>query len=78
MLGNVWECCRDGYDAEYYEKSPPADPPGAAEARGRVIRGGSWINFPRSCRPAFRDRYGPEGRISSLGFRVAVIQAGAE
>ncbi len=46
MLGNVWEWCWDGYTADYYKQSPVDDPPGAAQAALRVIRGGSWFYAP--------------------------------
>jgi hypothetical protein len=36
-----------------------------------VIRGGSWNNEPRNCRPANRNRNAPENRNNNLGFRVA-------
>lgn len=36
----------------------------------RVIRGGSWINYARYCRSAYRDQDGPGIRIDDLGFRV--------
>jgi formylglycine-generating enzyme required for sulfatase activity len=74
MLGNVWEWCADAYDAKYYDSSPAADPPGAAEASNRVFRGGGWSSNARSCRPAYRRSYTPGGRYYPLGFRVAAVQ----
>ncbi|MFI5386957.1 MAG: DUF4058 family protein [Fimbriimonadales bacterium] len=45
-----------------------------AKASHRVIRGGSWNNNPRNCRPANRNRNTPENRNNNLGFRVAAAQ----
>ena len=56
MIGNVWEWCQDGYDADYYKKSPQVDPSGPPEAPSRVIRGGGWFREPGYCRPANRGR----------------------
>ena len=74
MLGNVWEWCADWYDEKYYASLPAADPPGPPKASYRVIRGGSWYSYARSCRPAFRFGYAPGSRIGYLGFRVAAVQ----
>ena len=73
MHGNVVEWCGDGYDADYYGKSPIDDPSGTLKATDRVIRGGSWLIGPRDARSAHRFRFVPEFRIFSLGFRVARV-----
>jgi formylglycine-generating enzyme required for sulfatase activity len=41
-----------------------------SDKRTRVIRGGSWFNFPRYCRCAIRDWFFPAGRGLNNGFRV--------
>jgi len=76
MLGNVWEWCWDAYDKDYYKQSPRDDPtgPDAAGAADRVIRGGSWFSFPRSCRSADRHWSTPVNRYYYLGFRLALVQ----
>ena len=72
MHGNVWEWCLDHWHSSYDGK-PPSD--GSAwltddnDAR-RVMRGGSWINYPRNCRSAVRDNDYPGNRHIILGFRV--------
>jgi sulfatase modifying factor 1 len=74
MIGNVREWSADGYDAKYYWSSPAADPPGAAEVSGRVIRGGSWMGDPLVSRPAFRYNVLPGYRATNLGIRVLAVE----
>ena len=39
--------------------------------RSRMLRGGSWYNYPRSCRSAYRVRNVPGYADDFIGFRVA-------
>jgi formylglycine-generating enzyme required for sulfatase activity len=76
MHGNVWEWCWDGYDEDYYRRSPDVDPPGAEDAACRVTRGGSWNDLPRDVRAASRVGLAPDVRHNYLGFRVARGRSG--
>ncbi len=76
MHGNVREWCSDCYGADYYAKSPPADPTGPPTGSHRVHRGGCWDHPPRLCRAAFRHHDPPGYRYGDLGFRLALVLAG--
>ncbi len=71
MHGNVWEWCQDTWHDSY--KGAPSD--GSAWGRGekesRVVRGGSWRDFPRFCRAAAPRRGPPGARYGFIGFRCA-------
>ena len=72
MHGNVYEWCRDWYDA----KLPGGtDPENLSQAADRVYRGGSWFGTSVSCRSAYRSRYLPTLRDLILGFRPARSQS---
>jgi formylglycine-generating enzyme required for sulfatase activity len=91
MLGNVREWTSDTYWALYYAESPVDDPPGAPSNYGErgtppylggagvalpVIRGGGWPNPASSLRVSDRYHYyGPNLRVSDVGFRLVRVQA---
>ena len=77
MHGNVWEWCLDSWHDRY--EGAPAD--GTAWVSGgdqdqRLLRGGSWFSFPRSCRSAYRDLSRPGDADDLVGFRVVCFPQG--
>jgi formylglycine-generating enzyme required for sulfatase activity len=71
MHGNVWERCQDNWHSNY--EGAPAD--GSAwlseeENAERILRGGSWDDYPRYCRSASRDLITPDYASYYVGFRV--------
>ena len=72
MNGNVWQWCSDWFDEKYYATMPADNPKGPDHGTERVIRGGSWVNFARVCRPTYRIGTLPDKRFSNDGFRLAM------
>ena len=76
MHGNVWEWCSDWYSDSLPGGTDPVGPGGGSD---RVLRGGSWWDYPDGCRsayrflhdPADRDNDDPSARNDLMGFRVA-------
>ena len=71
MHGNVCEWCRDWYGD--YPMNSVTDPLGPSNGSSRVFRGGSWNNYPKICRSAYRDHDNPGCRGRDLGFRLAIV-----
>ena len=71
MHGNVQEWCQDVWHDNY--EGAPTD--GFAWLEGgnqerRVLRGGSWYDYPVLCRSALRYWFAPVYSLSVVGFRV--------
>lgn len=71
MHGNVWEWCEDSWSANYISVANDGK---TQITRGntsdRLLRGGSWVNYPENCRSAARFQENPNSRRSYIGFRV--------
>jgi formylglycine-generating enzyme required for sulfatase activity len=75
MCGNVWEWCEDGWH-ENYINAPIDGSAWTSLSSIQVLRGGSWINFPRGCRSASRYNGDRDVRVcilSNIGFRVVCV-----
>ncbi|OKH35752.1 hypothetical protein NIES2119_19535 [[Phormidium ambiguum] IAM M-71] len=76
MHGNVWEWCADRWHDNY--KEAPNDGSAWIEANEnkkdsqifRVLRGGSWRNYPGGCHSACRDSLLADYDYVTVGFRV--------
>jgi formylglycine-generating enzyme required for sulfatase activity len=68
--GNVWEWCEDWHAP--YRARARVDPTGPETGQSRVLRGGSWLSPPTTCRTADRNRLTPENRNPYWGVRIAI------
>ncbi|HOA29814.1 MAG TPA: SUMF1/EgtB/PvdO family nonheme iron enzyme [Candidatus Cloacimonadota bacterium] len=69
MSGNVWEWCWDIF-ASSYPSGLQNNPTGASNGSSRVMRGGSWINYPDACTVSHRGGFVATHIYSLFGFRI--------
>ena len=76
MHGNVWEWCLDSWHENY--EGVPTNSNGrdfSNDSGSKILRGGSWIHSPWSCRSACRFRNIADSRLDYFGFRVVFSSA---
>jgi formylglycine-generating enzyme required for sulfatase activity len=71
MSGDVQEWVNDWWDSVYYWGSPYENPQGPNTGSYKVLRGGSFYDFSRLVRAAFRIEFSPLVSSPTLGFRCA-------
>ncbi|MEC4815163.1 MAG: formylglycine-generating enzyme family protein [Scytonema sp. PMC 1069.18] len=75
MHGNVREWCYDNWHKSYAGGPNKGFYYNDNDNQKRLLRGGSWYDYPRYCRSACRDYYVPDVRGGDIGFRVVVSVA---
>jgi formylglycine-generating enzyme required for sulfatase activity len=68
--GRVWD---EKDNDNRYQNSMDLLVKSGNDDRNRLLRGGSWITFPRLCRSAIRFKYAPDTRDFILGFRFVCV-----
>ena len=72
MSGNVWEWCRDAYDAEAYAHNQTVSREMQENVLFRVRRGGCRQSPRHKIRSLYRGRYPPELAFESNGLRLVL------
>jgi formylglycine-generating enzyme required for sulfatase activity len=70
--GNVWDWVEDCWHGDYHNAPSDGSAWTTGECKIRMLRGGSWINYPRNLRAAYRENDSPGSRNNNRGFRVAL------
>jgi formylglycine-generating enzyme required for sulfatase activity/predicted ATPase len=79
MHGNVWEWCADDWHNSY-EGAPKDGSVWIKDNKNyeniesvKLLRGGSWGNYARNCRSAYRFYYYSPVQYFNIGFRVVCV-----
>jgi formylglycine-generating enzyme required for sulfatase activity len=75
QAGNVWEWCSSLYQSYPYNANDGRE--NLDSTGNRVLRGGSWLSYPRLARAACRSNFQPDLWSVSYGFRLACAAAGS-
>jgi len=70
MLGNVFEWTEDCWADTYVGAPGDGSARSDADCSQRELRGGSWFTQPDYVRVSYRDRFAPDYRSTSIGFRL--------
>jgi eukaryotic-like serine/threonine-protein kinase len=78
MHGNLWEWCLDEWFPNYLDAPSDGSARGNIDARDgnqlRVVRGGSWFSYGRTCRAAYRASLSASFRHEHYGLRVVCTE----
>ena len=72
MHGNLWEWVQDCWHDRYDGAPEDGSAWDSVQCNARVLRGGSWKNYPLFIRSANRDWYEPAKSSNQFGFRVVM------
>ena len=70
MHGNVWEWCEDDLQENYINAPINGSALINLNVTRKMLRGGSWFNYPDHCRSAYRYNFNFAYKNSNIGFRV--------
>jgi len=70
MTGNMQEWCSTKHGK--YTASSKVNPMGPVDGKGRIIRGGSWYNYPSGSTVYTRSWLEEESSYGGTGFRIAL------
>lgn len=74
LHGNVWEWCQDSWHENYENAPKDGSSWNENDSQSTLVirRGGSWLNNPKNCRSANRNRFNADNCNLNTSFRLAV------
>ena len=72
LHGNIAEWCSDSWHNSYQNAPTDGNAWDSENPKDfRILRGGSWLHLPGSCRSAQRIKSDPKNKSDAFGFRIA-------